>query len=178
MEVGSDASARRSPTEFTMSNSHAKWAVRLSPLPDRPVAVAGLQPSIDVAVNSLEAAALLHFRFPPFHMVSAGIVDFPFRTMIHLIAWAFAPALTDPLRRYPEAPETVITVTKLWRMDYVIVGGPITLWSAAAVEVTKLCHRRASTMLRSTASHSARSQRLEPGPTFTGGGYRPALMPR
>src|SRR5262245_22807162 len=33
-------------------------------------------------------------------------------------------------------------------------------------------------MLRRTASHSERSQRLEPGPTFTGRGYLPSLMPR
>jgi len=40
-------------------------------------------------------------------MIGAGVVGFPFRTMSHPTAWAFAPSLTNPLRRYPEAPETV-----------------------------------------------------------------------
>src|SRR6476661_2785356 len=39
-------------------------------------------------------------------------------------------------------------------------------------------HDRASVITRSAVSHSARSHREEPGPTFTGRGYLPLRMPR
>jgi hypothetical protein len=39
-------------------------------------------------------------------------------------------------------------------------------------------HRRPSTIWANAASHSARNHRLDPGPIFTGRGYRPFLIPR
>jgi hypothetical protein len=87
----------------------------------------------DVLIYGLQAATLPNFLLPPSHMVTMCIVGFPFGSVAPPSAWAFAPTMTNPLRWYPKATETVHAVTEVWRVDYVIVGWPVALWFPATV---------------------------------------------
>ena len=75
-------------------------------------------------------------------MVRARVVGFPFGPVAHPSARALSPTVADPLRWYPKSAEAVLAVKKFWRMDYVIVGGLITLWFAPAVVLRELLTHR------------------------------------
>jgi hypothetical protein len=88
----------------------------------------------DVAIHSVQASSFLYLRFPPPDMATAGVVGTKIRPPA---AWAFCPSVSDPLRRYPEPPETVIAMAKFRRMDYAIMGRQIGLRFPATVELTE-----------------------------------------
>src|SRR6516162_2145400 len=76
-------------------------------------------------------------------MVTARVVGFPFGPVAHPSARALSPTVADPLRWYPKSSEAILAVAEFWRVDDVIVGGPITLRYGAAVVLRQfLTHYR------------------------------------